>query len=160
MTLFRDKEEREQLERLLREILHVLERLNRKIPDRYQIHITQETPMAIGNIPAGSSGQLGAQLLLNGSSYVVPSDDSYVFTPTFTADDPSVTFTAATTDESGGTLPLADQIVLDVPAGDTGTSVTVTVTAADPNGNTLSATLTIPLTPEGQTFTISLTQLA
>lgn len=160
MTHFRDKEEREWIAELLREILHVLERLNRKIPDHYSIRVTQETPMAIGNIPAGSSGQLGAELLMNGSPYVIPSGSSYVFTPTFTADDPSVTLTPATTDESGGTLPLTGQIVVNVPAADTGASVTVTVMAADPNGNTLSQSLTIALTPEAQTFTISLTQLA
>lgn len=111
--------------------------------------------MAIGNITAGTTGQLGATLLDNGAAVTG-------FTPTFTfsASDTTVTFAPATTDGSGGTVPLANQTVISVPAGDTGTSVTITASTPAPDGTTASGTLTITLTPVPQQFTVALTQLA
>jgi hypothetical protein len=147
----------------MREIIHLLREILREVkrkPNNYAIQLTQETPMAIGNITAGTTGQFGAALLDNGVAFVLPAGSTYVFSPSFTASDPTVTFAPATTDESGGTIPLADQTVATVPAGDTGTSVTITATAIAPDGTTATGTLTVTLTPEAQAFTIAVTQIA
>lgn len=142
--------------RLLREIL----RLVKTHPNRYSLDVTQEIQMAVGNIAAGATGQLGVALLDNGSPYVLPEGSAYVLTPTFTADDATVTFAAATTDASNGTIPLDAQTVISVPAGDPGTSVTITASAPAPDGTTATGTLTITLTPVPQVFTLAVSQLA
>jgi cell division septal protein FtsQ len=162
---FRDEHKREDelWERLLEVAergIRILEHIDRKVPNRFSIQIQEIIPMAIGNINAGSTGQLGLVLLENGSPYVAPAGSTYDFSPTLSASDSSVTFAPATTDASGGTIPLADQVVVTVPAGDPGDTVTITATAADPNGNPATGSITITLTPEPQTFTIAVTQLA
>lgn len=106
-------------------------------------------------IPAGSTGQLGWTLQDNG----VNDTTGFALTLTYTADDASVTFAPATTDASGGTIPLASQTVISVPAGDPGTPVTVTASSPDPEGGTVTGTLTIALTPTPQKFTLVGTQL-
>jgi hypothetical protein len=122
----------------------------------YSVRLTQlpENTMAIGNITAGTTGQIGAALLDNGAPVA-----GFTGTFTFTASDTTVTFAPATTDASGGTIPLANQTVISVPAGDPGTSVTVTATTTAPDGTTATGTLTIALTPVAQQFTVGLTQL-
>lgn len=150
------------------EVFRAIERDLRDIkrslaPQRYSISITQlGDNMAIGNINAGSTGQFGATLLDNGAPYVAPSGSTYVFTPTFSASDTTVTFAPATTDASAGAIPLADQTVMSVPANDTGTSVTVGVSAVAPDGTTVTATLVVTLTPgtTTATFSVALSQLA
>lgn len=114
--------------------------------------------MALGIIAPGSTGQFGAQLLNNGAP------DTSGFTPlfTFTTSDPSATVAPATTDASGGTIPLAQQAVVSVPAGDTLGPVTVTASCQDPNGQQQSGLVTVAIgggtTPP--VFSVGVTQLA
>lgn len=152
-------------------ILHVLEqclkigeRISHQLsgmayPHHYSIQITQENPMSTG-ITAGGSGQFGAALLDNGQPFVVPTGSTYTFAPTFSADDSMVTFSAATTDASSGTIPLNAQIIANVPGGDPDTSVTITATATAPDGSTATGSITVPVTAEAQQFTIAVGQLS
>lgn len=109
----------------------------------------------MAGITAGGTGQLGWQLQDNG----VNDTTGFVITPTYTADDATVTFAPATTDASGGTIPLTAQTVVSVPAGDAGTSVTITAISPAPDGSTATGTITIALTPVAQKFTLVGTQL-
>ena len=136
MSLFRKSEE----VRLLKKVLEILERIDRKLPNRYSVRITQENPMAIGNIQAGTSGTFAAVLDDNGSPITLPTGSTF----TWTDSDPSVTITPSADSTSA---------VVAVPAGDTGTSITVTATVTI-NGNTVSGSLVVPLTPIPQVFTV------
>jgi hypothetical protein len=106
-----------------------------------------EIVMAIGNIPAGQTGTFAAQLLDNGAPIALPAGSTF----TWTASDASVTF--ATSADTTST-------VVTVPAGDTGTSVTITASTTDPNGNPVSGSITVALTPTPQQFTVTVTQTA
>ncbi len=153
-------------ERLLKAILestrentHFLREILHRLPPHLN-HFTLEIKMSIGNIVAGTTGQLEAEVFENGVLYTPPVGTTYAPTITWTASDPSVTFTAATADDSGGTVPLSQQTVVNVPAGDTSTSVTITATTTDPNGSPLTGTISIPITSAPQVFTLSVTQVA
>lgn len=137
---------------LLREILQYLS------PRHNQFSL--EIKMSVGNIVAGTTGQIEAEVFENGVLYTAPVGTTYVPTLTWTSSDSTVTFTPATDDDSGGTVPLTQQIVVNVPAGDTSTSVTITATTTDPNGNPLTGTISIPVTSAPQVFTLQLTQVA
>jgi hypothetical protein len=143
-----------------REILETEKRIERRLKNRFTIRVTQENVMSLGTIAPGSTGQFGAVLLNNGA----PDTSSFVPSFTFTASDPSVTFAPATTDASGGTIPLAQQTVMSVPSSDTLGSVTVTATATDPNGATQSGSVTVAIGSGGGTgsgvFSVGVTQLA
>lgn len=145
-------------------ILHVLERISHQLaglahPHHFTICITQEKPMSTG-ITDGGSAQFGATLLDNGQPFVTPSGSTFTFVPTFSADDTLVSFAPATSDASGGTIPLEAQTVVSVPATDTATQITITATATAPDGTTATGTLVIQLTGEAQQFTIAITQLS
>jgi hypothetical protein len=116
--------------------------------------------MRLGTIAPGSTGQFGAVLLNNG----VPDTSSFVPSLSFTASDPSVTFAPATTDASGGTIPLAQQTVMSVPSTDTLGSVTVTATCTDPNGASQSGSVTVAVGPGPGpgpgVYSVGVTQLA
>lgn len=152
-------------EKLLEEILEVesrqlrsLDLIARRTENRYTIRITQENVMSLGTIAPGSTGQFGAVLLNNGK----PDTTSFVPSFTFTSSDPSVTFAPATTDASGGTIPLSQQTVLSVPTGDTLGSVTVTATCVDPNGVSQSNSVTVAIGsgPAVPVYSVGITQLA
>jgi hypothetical protein len=139
--------------RLLERILEVLERIDRKLPDRFAIRITQEnSTMAIGALVSPGTAVLLLALLDNGAPYVPPAGSSYAFAPSLTADDTNVSIVADPT--------TPEEFDVTIPAGDTNTSVTFTATATAPDGTTATGTLTIPLAPEPQQFTISITQTA
>ena len=108
----------------------------------------EDKPMAIGNINAGSTGTFAVTLLNNGVA-----DTTDVVTWTWSASDSSVTI-----------APSADttSAVFSVPASDTGTSLSVGTSAVAPDGTTVSASLTVTLTPGTATsvFTASITQTA
>jgi len=127
---------------------------------KYSVRVTQENPMSLGTIAPGSTGQFGAVLLNNG----VPDTSSFVPSLSFTASDPSVTFAPATTDASGGTIPLAQQTVMSVPSTDTLGSVTVTATCTDPNGASQSGSVTVAVGPGPGpgpgVYSVGVTQLA
>ena len=116
--------------------------------------------MSIGNIIAGSTSQLAATVEENGTPYVPPSGTTYTPTVTWSCPDTLVTFTPATADDSGGGVPLNQQTIVNVAASDTETSVTITASTTDPNGNPLTGSTTIPVTLAPQTFTLSVTQVA
>ena len=116
--------------------------------------------MSVGNIVAGTTGQLEAEVFENGVLYTPPVGTTYTPAITWTSSDAEVTFTPATADDSGGAVPLTQQIVVNIPAGDTSTSVTITATTTDPNGNPLTGTISIPVTSAPQTFTLNVTQVA
>jgi hypothetical protein len=125
----------------------------------YTVRLTQlsENNMALGTISPGSTGQFGAVLLNNG----VPDTSSFVPTFTWTSSDASATFAPATTDASGGTIPLANQIVMSIPTGDTSSSASAVASTPDPTGATQSGSVTVAVT--GTTtavYSVGVTQLA
>ena len=67
---------------------------------------------------------------------------------------------AADAPASNGAIPLQDQTLVTVPAGDTGTSVTITATAPAPDGTTATGSLVVALTPVPQKFALAVSQLA
>ena len=138
--------------RLLEKILHILERIENKLPNHYSIRVTQENPMAIGSLTSPGTASILLALLDNGAPYVAPEGSSYVFTPTLTASDTSVTIAPDAT--------VPDQFDVTIPAGDTSTSVVFTGTATAPDGTTATGTLTIPFAATPQVFSISVTQTA
>jgi hypothetical protein len=102
--------------------------------------------MAIGNIQAGTSGSFLAVLDDNGSAIALPSDSTFVWT----ASDASVTITPSSDSTTA---------VVAVPAGDAGTSITVTATVTV-NGTAYAGSVTVALTPIPQVFTVVVTQTA
>ena len=67
-----------------------------------------------------------------------------------------------TTDVSDATItPSSDtqSAVISVPAGETATTITVTASTTDPNGNPVSGSVTVPLNAP-QVFTVRVTQTA
>jgi hypothetical protein len=153
-------------DRLFKEILEVTRENNALLRiilrrlSQYHNHFALEIKMSIGNIVAGTTGQLEAEVFENGVLYTPPVGTTYAPTITWASSDPSVTFTTATADDSGGTVPLSQQTVVNVPAGDTSTSVTITATTTDPNGNPLTGTISVPVTSAPQVFTLNVTQVA
>lgn len=140
-----DKLEREILE-ATRENTHLLREILHRLPQHhYKVCVTQENTM-IGNIQAGTSGTFAAVLDDNGSPITLPSGSTF----TWTASDTTVTI-----------APSADTTSADiaVPAGDDGTSITVTASVTV-NGNTVSGSLSVALTPIPQVFTVVVTQTA
>ena len=132
--------------RLLKSILRVLEDIDRNLNHHYVVHVTQENSMAIGNIQAGTSGSFLAVLDDNGSAIALPSDSTFVWT----ASDASVTITPSSDSTTA---------VVAVPAGDAGTSITVTATVTV-NGTAYAGSVTVALTPIPQVFTVVVTQTA
>jgi hypothetical protein len=144
------------IEHLVEKVLHLLERKNFTI----NLKLLENT-MSIGNIVAGTTAQIGAELLENGVLYTPPAGSTYVFTPTIALSGAAATLAPATVDASNGEIPLADQFVLSVAAGDPTGTVTLTPSATGPNGYIITGpALVIPVTAEAQVFTISLSQLA
>ena len=99
--------------------------------------------MANGIIDGGT-GTFAAVLELNGSPF------STQPTFTWTTNVPDATVTPSTDSLSA---------VISVPAGETATSITVTATATDPAGASVSGFLTVPLNAP-QVFSITVTQTA
>ena len=99
--------------------------------------------MANGIIDGGS-GTFAAELDLNGSA--VGTQPTFTFTT-------NVADATVTPDASG------QSAVISVPAGETATSITVTATTTDPNGNSVSGFLTVPLSAPA-VFSVTVTQTA
>ena len=134
--------------RLLREILHRLPHHH----NHFTIRVTQENTMAIGSLTSPGTASILLELFDNGAPYVAPAGSTYVFTPTLTASDPSVTIAPDAT--------VPDQFDVTIPAGDPSTSVTFTGSATAPDGTTATGTLSIPFTATPQAFSISVSQTA
>lgn len=113
------------------------------------------TNLMANPIAAGSTGQLGWTLQDNG----VNDTTGFALTLTLSSTDTGVTFAPATTDASGGTIPLANQTVVTVPAADTNTTATITASSPAPDGSTATGSITVTLTPTPQKFTLVGTQL-
>jgi hypothetical protein len=103
--------------------------------------------MAIGNITAGTTGSFAAQLELNGAPIPLPSGSTFAWS----ASDPAVSLVV-----SADTL----SVVISVPAGDQGTSVSIAAAATAPNGKVVTGTLSVALTPIPQVFTVTVSQTA
>lgn len=109
------------------------------------IQFFQENTMALVTLAPGNVAQFGIVLLFNGtpasaSNGNVPA--SYTMAPTLAFDDSLVTVAPATTDASGGTVPLAQQFTATDGTGDTATSTIGTFTFVDPLGNTITTPIT------------------
>lgn len=138
--------EREQLE-VQKEILHELQH-----EDRYNVVVSQlnhkgDFQMA-NNIPTGGQGTFNAVLQDNGVP-VATQPSGW----TWGTNDPSAVVTPVTTDPTGATVTVA------IPASDTSTSIVITASNKDPNGNPVSGSLTVPVAAGG-TFTVVVTQIA
>lgn len=107
---------------------------------------------ALGGLTSPGTATLEITLLDNGVPYVNPPGSGYVFDPTISADDNSITMTADATVEN--------QVDISIPAGDTATQITFTASAIAPDGTTVTATLSVPLAPApvASPFTLSLSQ--
>jgi len=159
--MWHHKNEKEILEEILkveREQLALLEKILRN-QSRYTIRITQltENNMALVALAPGNVAQFGVTLLLNG----VPDTSGFAVAPTATSTDTFITFAPATTDASGGTIPLAAQISATDGTGDTATSAVITFTAVDPLGTTQTTTITwaAGTTPPIDGYSLSAVQL-
>lgn len=115
--------------------------------------------MAIGSIPAGSTGQFAAAVQFP-SGVTAPS--GYTPSVTWSSPDSLITFTPATTDLSGGTIPLSQQIIVNVDATDANTSGTIGASSTAPDGTVITATSTFTITPAVSVTepTLVITQLA
>jgi hypothetical protein len=162
-----DHETREEFKELMQILKAILAALK---PQRFTIAITQvvqesnnmkitktnpaRKSAAIGGLSSPGSATLNFTLLdQNGNPYVVPAGSTYVFNPTVSADDPNVTLTENTSNAT-------PQVFVSIPPGDPSAQVTFSATATDPDGNTATGTLSIPLSEVTQTFTIEITQVA
>ena len=137
--------EEEVLQRLER-IEHLLVHHSRK----FTLSLKQESAM-IGNIAAGSSGTFAAQLLLNGQPYA-PLAGAPVLDVTYSADDPDVVL-----DPSADTT----SVVAEVPAASQDTELTVGASAVAPDGTTVTAQVSVivtPAAPPAQVFSLKLDQ--
>lgn len=113
----------------------------------FTVSIYQETQMALGNISAGSTGTFVAVLNDNGSPIALPTTSTFAWS----SSDATVTFTESTDTTT---------VVALVPAGDLGTSVTITASTVGPDGITYSGSVTVALTPVAQAYTVTVTQSA
>ena len=101
-------------------------------------------------ITLGKSGTFVAALNDNGQPIPLPSGSSW----TWSTSDPSATVTPDASDTTGATVTVA------VPATDTATTITVTASAVDPTGATQSGSLTVPISPAANIFTVTVSQTA
>ena len=126
------------------------EKAKGKAPAKPHKQHSKPKPGGNGVVPEGQ-GTFQAQLLNNNVPMDLPSGSSW----NWAIDDPMISFSQDfVTDPSGGT------IIVVVPAGDTAQQFTITVDTTDPNGNDLTQTLVVPITPGVSVFSISLTQIA
>lgn len=136
--------------RAYREIRELLWRILQELePERFTIRITQTNTQenTMAGIAAGSTGTFTATLNDNGAPIALPAGSTFGWS----ADDASVTFV---------TSPDTTSTVVSVPAGDEGTSVTITASTTAPDSTTVSGSVTVPLTPEPQQFTVTVAQTA
>lgn len=143
--------EREQLE-VQEKILHELEHKHHYNVVVSQVgesaHLTTEEIQMANNIPTGGQGTFNAVLQDNGVP-VATQPSGW----TWGTNDPSAVVTPVTTDPTGATVTVA------IPASDTSTSIVITASNKDPNGNPVSGSLTVPVAAGG-TFTVVVTQIA
>ena len=99
----------------------------------------------IGNITAGQTGQFAVAINFPSG---VSAPAGFAPVPTWSSPDPLITFAPATTDLTNGAIPLAQQVVATVGAGDTNTSGVVAATILGVDGVTV-------LTSNQVSFTIT-----
>jgi hypothetical protein len=157
------------LERIGEAILREIRAIRREVaPHNWSLKLTlyptgecMSSPvLPITSLPLGGSAQLVAQLLENGSPYVAPAGAApFTFAPAVSSDDPNITVEPATTDISGGTVPLSQQfLITDSTSDAVGTPDDITVSAQAPDGSTVTETVAFsigPATPVN-TFGLSL----
>lgn len=98
----------------------------------------------IGSIPPGGTGQFG--VAVNWPAGSTP-DPKYVPQITWQSPDPKITFSPATTDQSGGAIPLSQQIIATVDPTDANANGSVGAAAPGVDGVT-------PLVSNVDTFAI------
>jgi hypothetical protein len=131
--------EQDKILRLLRKIERLLE-----FP---HLTLTQVGgSMAIGNITAGQTGQFAMAVVFPAG--VTPSA-GYTPVITWSSPDPLITFSPATTDLTGGAIPLAQQVVATVDKTDTATTFSIGGSAIGTDGVTVltSNVVTGTITP-------------
>lgn len=107
-------------------------------------------------ITVGKSGTFNAQLLDNGQPVSLPLGGSW----TWTTSDPEATVAVDPAFPDPSNDPTGASVTVTVPATDTATTITVTASATDPTGATQSGSITVPITPATNIFTVSVTQTA
>jgi len=102
--------------------------------------------MAIGNITAGQTGQFAVAINFP-PGVTAPANYSPIIN--WSSPDPLITFTPATTDVTGGAVPLSQQIVATVDPTDTATSGSVGASALGTDGASVlsSNVVTFTITP-------------
>jgi hypothetical protein len=102
--------------------------------------------MAIGNITAGQTGQFAVAINFP-SGVTAPA--GYAPAITWSSPDPLITFAPATTDLTGGAVPLSQQTVATVAASDTATSGSIGCSALGIDSVTvlMSNVVTFTITP-------------
>jgi hypothetical protein len=90
-------------------------------------------PMAIGSIAPGTTGQFAVVFNFPAGT---SAPAGFPTNLTSSSPDPLITFAPATTDASGGTIPLSQQVVLSVPTGDTNTTGQMGFTCTGTDGVT------------------------
>lgn len=127
---------------LLRQVLIRLE-------PTYRVVVKQEGYMTTGVI-VGGTGKFLAQLEDNGQPIALPAGSTWVWA----TNDTGTTVAADPADTTGGTVDVT------IPAGDTNTTVTITASTTDPTGATQSGSLTFPVLPVPQKFTVTVSQIS
>jgi hypothetical protein len=101
-------------------------------------------------VVAGSSGTFQAKLLDNGQPFTLPEGSSW----SWSTSNSNATITPDPSDPTGAT------VIVAVPASETATQIDVTASTVDPKGETQKFTLTVPIMPPPQIFTVSVDQIA
>jgi hypothetical protein len=150
--------EKHEIERRLEEIERIswetkrtvenIQRLVQRLVHRllHPHHLTIKVTGELMAIEAGSQGTFIAQLEDNGNPVNLPVGSTFAWT----ADDTTATI-----------APSADSLsaVVTVTATDTATSITITATTTDPNGASVSGSVTVSIVPGvTHTFTVMVTQ--
>jgi hypothetical protein len=115
------------------EILRKLERIERLLTTPTLTAKQLGEFMAIGSIAPGTTGQFAVVFNFPAGTSA-PAGFPTNLTPS--SPDPLITFAPATTDASGGTIPLSQQVVLSVPTGDTNTTGQMGFTCTGTDGVT------------------------
>jgi hypothetical protein len=144
MPLFRDGGGRD--DKLDHVILRLLDKILRLLETPTLTAMQVGDTMAIGNITAGQTGQFAVAINFP-SGVTAPA--GYAPTITWSSPDSLISFAPATTDLTGGAVPLSQQTVATVAASDTATSGSVGCSALGVDGVTVltSNVVTFTITP-------------
>ena len=144
-----DKKERH----VLREILEVLKRIDRRLEPKFSLHIVPFSGAFMASITAGQSGSFFLTATASDNSQVTLAN------PVLTADVSTIQIVSDPSDASGLTFTVT------VPASDTETSFNLSATAdvtspTSPTPQSVSASLSVTVSPAQSniTFTLAINQ--